>query len=116
MILGHLGDTLWTEGAFGINDSNLALGASLRLWFLRNVRAIKLLVEKDTDLSDDTHGVGELRLSTTILAIHLVDTARFEASTEDGVPLLAAGRDTEAALASNEQLLSRHHTSESMWL
>ena len=39
------------------------------------------------------------RRRLTELAIHLADTAGLEAFVEDRVPLLAAGRDAEAALS-----------------
>lgn len=44
----------------------------------------------------------ELRLATSELAIHLVDAPGLEATIEDSVPLLAAGRYAEAGLAEVE--------------
>ncbi|KAF2770240.1 hypothetical protein EJ03DRAFT_77363 [Teratosphaeria nubilosa] len=59
-------------------------------------------------LSNHSEGVSELRLSTTELPIHLTDAPRLKAAIENGVPLLAAGRDAEAAFANDEQFSTCH--------
>lgn len=50
--------------------------------------------------------MGELRLSTAELAKHFTDAAGLEAAEHDRVPLIAAGREAEAALTVDESLSS----------
>lgn len=55
-------------------------------------------------LDSDRHGVEELGLATSVLAIDFADTARLEATFQDLVPTLASSADLEASLAFLKQL------------
>ena len=76
------------------DDSNFTLGTSR---FSRK-------------LSDDSHGMTELSLAASELAIHLADAARLEAAIENTVPLLAACRNAEARFSGVSQLRRCHET------
>lgn len=65
------------------NDCHLALGATIALG----------------KLCSHTHGMAELSLATSELAIHLADAAGLKTATKDLVPIVAASAEAEASLA-----------------
>lgn len=90
--LGNLFQSLSTEGALSVEHGNSATTLGSRL------------------LCSDNHGMRKLRLATSVLAVDLADTARFEPASKDPVKILAAGADLEAVLALLLELSTSHET------
>lgn len=67
-------------------------------------------------LNSDRHGMEELGLATSVLAIDFADTARLEATFQDLVPTLASSADLEASLAFLKQLGASDETVLFGWL
>lgn len=63
-------------------------------------------------LCSDTHRERDLRLATSVLAVDLADTARFEAATKDLVKCLAASTDLETCPALLLELSASDESSE----